>query len=320
MRNHWASWRGIRGLLLLGLGLCVSLPSYAQSIGEGLGSLNPLDQLRTQASARSTVSPLAPMEGAVEPDVYRVGPGDIFAVTIATLNEGFQVPVAADGHLMLPDAGSVQVAGQTLSEARRAALRALRAQYSNVAVDVTLAQPRQFYVHVAGAVSTPGRYLAMPVERVASVVALAFADTSRVPVRNPRFRPSLRDVTIERTGSTRHSIDLQRYLATGDRAYNPYLNDGDVVRVGAYDPAQHAVFVGGAVPNPGAFPHRLGDTAADLLALAGANTTSGTDSVRVTSSRTGQAKHYALTDALADVTVQPLDRIHVYAAVELRGT
>ncbi|MEM6647453.1 MAG: SLBB domain-containing protein, partial [Bacteroidota bacterium] len=102
--------------------------------------------------------------------------------------------------------------------------------------------------------------------------------------------------------------------------YNPYLNDGDVVRVGAYDPAQHAVFVGGAVPNPGAFPHRLGDTAADLLALAGANTTSGTDSVRVTSSRTGQAKHYALTDALADVTVQPLDRIHVYAAVELRGT
>ncbi|MEM1094544.1 MAG: SLBB domain-containing protein [Bacteroidota bacterium] len=260
------------------------------------------------------------MEGAVDPAVYRVGPGDIFAVTIATLNEAFQVPVTADGRLMLPDAGSVRVAGETLSAARSAALQALRAQYSNVAVDVTLAQPRQFYVHVAGAVSTPGRYLAMPVERVASVVALAFADTSRVPVRNPRFRPSLRDVTVEHADGTAQSVDLQRYLATGDRAYNPYLNDGDIVRVGAYDPATNSVFVSGAAPNPGAYPYRSGDTAADVLMLASGGTALRADSIRVTQAQSGRMEAYPLDmEALRQVALSRLDQVFVMEPDLLQG-
>src|SRR5690606_23018989 len=119
----------------------------------------------------------------------------------------------------------------------------------------SLAQPRQFYVHVVGAVPIPGRYLALPVARVSDVLQLAFADTTTLPVSNFAYRPSLRNVDLTRRDGESVSVDLARYFSTGETEFNPYVRDGDVVNVGAFRVDERAVFVNGAVPFPGTYDH-----------------------------------------------------------------
>jgi protein involved in polysaccharide export with SLBB domain len=133
---------------------------------------------------------------------------------------------------------------------------------------MALSAPRQFYVHVVGAVSTPGRYLVMPVSRVSDALMLAYTDTSRVPVGNPDFQPSLRNINVHRRDGARVSADLMAYMATGDRTLNPYLRDGDVISVPAFDPARQSVSVSGRVPFPGTYDLREGESLRDLVAVA----------------------------------------------------
>lgn len=251
--------------------LLITTPSSAQTTADreaANGLSNPMEALRSRLSGSAGAS--APLEGPVDPSTYRVGPGDLFTITVGT-GEGTaaSVPVSADGLLLLPEAGSVQVAGLTLAAARDTALVQLRRSFGRLRVDIALAQPRSFYVHVSGAVPVPGRYVAAPVSRVSSVLEIAFADTSRAPVSNPSYRPSLRNVSLISRDGAERSLDLARYFSTGDVAHNPYLTDGDVIVVAGYDPAYESVQVDGAVPFPGSYDVRKGDTVRDLLQVAG---------------------------------------------------
>lgn len=290
-----------------------------------LGVPNPFEALRTQAGGPGLEAGLA-LEGAVDPAAYRVGPGDVFSVVLGTADVR-AVPVSAEGVLLLPEAGAVRVAGLTLAEARQRALTALRGAFRNVPLDVALAQPRQFYVHVSGAVPTPGRYLAQPVARVASVLALAFADTTQAAVANPRYRPSLRNVTLVHRDGQTASLDLLRYFATGSTEHNPYLTDGDVVRVPTFRPDQEAVFIDGAVAFPGAYDYRTGDTVLDLLVLGtGQETPRGFAAVRLTQRGPDGAPRVAtlslealLADPAGAPRLQPLDHVYVLPALDRQG-
>lgn len=318
-------------IVLMGVGQV--MPSHAQVRGGERGSAlatpapeNPLSQLRARLS--SATVPL-PLEGAVDPEVYVVGPGDLFDVSVGGAEPVVAtLPVSADGRLVLPNAGSVTVAGLSLAEARSRVLEALRAQFQRVQVDVALAQPRQFYVHVSGAVPVPGRHLATPVARVAGVLEMAFADSTQPAVANPAYRPSLRNVTLLRRGGERISLDLLRYFATGDTDHNPYLNDGDVLSVPPYDPDHESVFVDGAVAFPGAYAYRPGDTVLDLLALATGNELPGTArQVRLTRQQANGTVDVISLDIAelhaeggTAVPVRPLDHVFVLPDETIRGT
>jgi protein involved in polysaccharide export with SLBB domain len=220
--------------------------------------------LRRRLATAATTTPL-PLEGAVDPDEYIVGPGDLFGFTAGGfVFSGIPVAVTADGFLNLPNWGGVKVAGLSLSTARARVLEAL----SDVEVEVMLLQPRQFYVHVAGAVPVPGRYLAMPVARVSDILGIAFSDTLHTPVANFDYQPSLRNIRLRRQDGSTRSLDLVRYLSTGETRFNPYLSDGDVIYVPAYNPAFASVYVDGAVVFPGKYDYREQDTVVDLLVLA----------------------------------------------------
>lgn len=276
---------------------------------------------------RSSASPAGvPLEGAIDEAEYIVGPGDVFVVTIGGAEPMVaSVPVSADGRLLLPAVGGVRVAGLSLAEARERAMETLRPSFQRVRLDIALIQPRQFYVHVSGAVPVPGRYLATPVARLSTVLELAFADTSRIPVSNPDFRPSFRDITLRRPNGASRSVDLQRYLSTGDTRHNPYLNDGDVISVGVYDPVRQSVFIDGAVPFPGAYAFREGDTTLDLIALASGDNPllRGVEEIRVTSRSGGAAQTRVFRVAEgepADAPLSPLDHVYVRADDALRGS
>lgn len=234
------------------------------------GAANPLALLRQRLASGVSSGLVTPMEGPVDPDTYFVGPGDMFSVSVAGQDvTPAPVRVGADGRLSLPGAGTAMVGGISLAEARVRILDVLNNAYRNTDVDVSLAQPRQFYVHVSGAVPTPGRFLALPVSRVSSILELAFSDTTRSPVANADFRPALRNIRLIHTDGTEETVDLLRYFSSGDRESNPFLRDGDVIFVPTFNPDFSSVYVGGAVPFPGPYDFRPGDTVGDLIEVAG---------------------------------------------------
>lgn len=261
-----------------------------------------MELLRSRMAESSIMASLLPLEGAVDPDEYLVGPGDFFTVVVGSVQgSAAPIPISADGRLPLPEAGSVDVAGMTLAQARATAIDALRGAFGSVPVDVTLAQPRQFYVHVSGAVPVPGRHISLPVGRVSSALEVAFADTSRAALSNPKYRPSLRNVILIHRDGTEKRLDLMQYFSAGQTVHNPYLRDGDVIMVPGYDPAYQSVHVDGAVPFPGGYDVRPGDNLQAVLRAAGmTERVDHVGIVRVTRGDGGETELIPMDDALGE--------------------
>ena len=252
--------------------LLVALGASAQT--PPLGSLGSLGA-SLPGGLRGAPADAVALEGAVDPRQYVVGPGDVFSVVIGGLvPREFTATVSADGRLVIPEAGAVQADGRTLAAVRADVIAGLRRRVRNVVAEVALAQPRQFYVHVSGAVPEPGRRLVRPVARVEDSIVQATGLSSRDLARYSRSTPregdrwpALRNVTVERDGAV-FGADLMRYFATGDLDANPYLRDGDAVHLPTFDPVREGAFVGGAVDRPGTYDVRPDDTAYDLVMVA----------------------------------------------------
>lgn len=251
-------------------------------------------QARRQATDRILASGGVPLEGAIDPASYIVGPGDMFSIsTGGAIPLQHTARVTADGSLVIPEVGSFPVAGLSLAETRNRIGTALQRAYRNVPTAVALAQPRQFYVHVSGEVERPGRHVAVPVARVEDALSAAMLgnnplqalEQQRSEYWNYAGLPALRNVVVQRQNGDRLVVDLMRYYATGDTQHNPYLQDGDRLYVPTYTTDGESVFVeyktrealnrvratSNREPrtNMDVFDHRQGDTVTDLLLVAG---------------------------------------------------
>jgi len=192
----------------------------------------------------------------VGPD-YRLGPGDRLVVQWSgRVTRSEYVDVGPEGGVFLPEAGSLNVAGQTLVAARAAILERLRRVIRDVRVEIQLARPRAFRVYLSGAVIEPG-----PVEAVGGSRAGDVLIPSRL-----RSGASRRNVRVMHRDGSQETADLERLFRLGDHTRDPWLRDGDAVVVPwiAGD-----VQVSGAVPEPGLVEFAEGDSAGALLRLAG---------------------------------------------------
>lgn len=264
------------------------------------------------------------LEGAVDPTTYIVGPGDEFVVSIGGLAPR-QVPatVSADGILVIPEAGSFAAAGRTLAAVRAEASAALRRRFTNVTTDVALSAPRQFYVHVSGAVPDPGRHIVRSVARVEDALTAANAGnsprtlTAYMGTATPQGQwAALRNVVVTHTDGSSDRLDLMRYFTTGDVAYNPYLRDGDAVHVATFSPTQEGVSVNGAVTQPGVYDIRQNDSVLDLLIAAGWQRDGGAplSAIRLMRTEEQAAPRLLTLDEAARTPVRPRDQVYAVAA------
>jgi protein involved in polysaccharide export with SLBB domain len=265
------------------------------------------------ASAAPMAGEPAILEGAVDAGRYVVGPGDRLRLELWGLQDLRQeIEVAADGRLFVPRAGVFDAGGTTLEALRTAVGKRLHALYPRLQSSLTLVQPRDFVVHVTGAVARPGSYVATPLLRVSALLPRA---GGALP------SGSLRRVEIRRRGAARPIIaDLVRFSALGELDADPPLLDGDTVYVPA---RQRTVEISGGVRRPGRY-ELIDGTLAELLELAGGlgsdaarsrplriASRGGSDRVAVRSADAGQAASIQLDDG---------DRVHVPELVEVRPT
>ncbi|HMI31255.1 MAG TPA: SLBB domain-containing protein [Candidatus Limnocylindrales bacterium] len=236
---------------LLVLALPWPAPARAQT-GEDF----PPARSRTTATAPDAADRNLPIEGRVDPDTYRVGPGDEFAFRHSDLLDPKILRVSPAGEILFPDAGAVFVAGLTLREAGAKVREALRSYVRGKGLVFTLYRPRSFRLPVLGEVIHPGVVtLTAPVRASEAIEAAGGIAPG-----------GARRGIIVRRGSDSLLVDLVSYRNAGDLSANPLVFETDVIFVPAM---RRRVEIHGAVPHPGGYDLVPGDRVSDLLALAG---------------------------------------------------
>ncbi|MGA8891039.1 MAG: SLBB domain-containing protein [Anaeromyxobacteraceae bacterium] len=234
----------------------------AASEGEGLR----VDQPRIPQA--STTSP--PVDEPIDPARYVLGPNDILELHFWGV-ENFRVRVTVDleGRGFVPKIGYLPLGGKTLAEAQNMLRDSVARYFPKLGFGVNLVEPRTFLVQVVDDVARPGSYPARAIERVATLIQRAGG-----------FGPnaSRRRIEVRRRDGTVITADLLLYAITGDVKHNPYVLDGDAIRV----PFQSLVAsIGGAVNRPGRYELVGTNDLAELVELAGGLTPGATTGLPV---------------------------------------
>lgn len=198
-----------------------------------------------------------PLEAPIDPTTYVCGPGDGFELHFWG-QQNFQVRLAVDveGRAFIARLGQVKVAGLTLDKVRQTVTRAAKRAYPGVEVDLVLAQPRTFLVHIVGEIKKPGVYKARALERVSTVL-----EREAGMVYGSRRR-----IAIHRHDGTVITSDLVRYEQAGDPALDPFVLDGDVIEIPT---KQVVVSIAGPVQRPGTYELIGSKDLAEIVELAG---------------------------------------------------
>jgi protein involved in polysaccharide export with SLBB domain len=285
------------------------------------------------------------LEGPINPEEYDVGPLDVLTIYIlGTAPFRYTGAVTPEGTLIIPTIGEIAVAGEKLSKARVKIQEAVRKKYVTGEITVTLESLRTFKVTVAGAVTSPGTYTATPIDRVDRVVYLAniSGTTSQPASTNENLREpslshpveekpatsiSLRNIKIFRATGDTVDVDLIRYYATGDKRFNPYLRDKDVIWVPAENLLGNKVSIYGGVRMPGQFEFHEGDSLRAILRIAqGPTALADLENVEVArflpDGKQVQIVHINLQSAgngqVLDIALQHNDRIFIRERLDLR--
>lgn len=224
--------------------------------------MGPADPLHPGDSAPTRVvtpdlqfPPVVP--GAVNPDRYVVGPGDVFQLNFSgAVTRTLWLTVGPEGMLFVPGAGAVMLDGLTLTAARREIARRLAGEFHGVDFDLRLARVRAMRIFLTGEVKQAGPVDVPAVARVSEVL----------PDAALTIAASRRNIEIRRRDGSRLVADLVRYNLTGNESANPALRDGDIVNVPV---AKLQIEIQGAVGRPGVLELGPADSLSTLLEIAG---------------------------------------------------
>lgn len=237
-----------------GAGASVEMPLTLPADPEVLDDARPE---RPDKPREAAAIAAVPLEAPIDPTTYLCGPGDGFELHFwGAQNFQLRLGVDVEGRAFIPKLGHVKVAGLTLDKVRQSVIRAAKRAYPGVEVDLVLAQPRTFLVHIVGEVKKPGVYKARALERVSTVL-----EREAGAVFGSRRR-----IAIHRHDGTQITSDLLRYEQSGNPALNPFLLDGDVIEI----PSQQVVVsIAGPVERPGTYELIGSKDLAELVELAG---------------------------------------------------
>ncbi|MCK4305638.1 MAG: SLBB domain-containing protein [Candidatus Eisenbacteria sp.] len=177
-----------------------------------------------QSSPRIKDSDMA-LEGAIDPSVYRLAPGDHLALSIwGATDMVLDLQVTADGSLVVPSVGVIQVDGISLSNAADLLRSHCAGPYPHSEISLTLVRPALLRIMITGLILAPGIYPLASTCRLGDLIELAGglregADSRAILIRG-------------RDGRSR-PCDFLAWTTDGLEEGNPLLYSGDRVHVPA---------------------------------------------------------------------------------------
>ncbi len=196
----------------------------------------------------------------VGPD-YVLGSGDGLTINLSGgVSQNLTRVIDREGKVALPEAGTLVVAGLTLQHAQGVIESALKGQYRNVRVDVTVARFRTVRVYVVGDVQRPGGY---------DLSSLSTPLNGLYAAGGPTSVGSLRIVRHYRGKELIREIDLYDFLLHGVRLDDDRLQSGDTLLI---PPAGPQVAVSGMVKRPAIYELKGESSLTEVLDDAGGTT------------------------------------------------
>ena len=193
----------------------------------------------------------------VGPD-YILGPGDELVIDYwGTSSQHIQRSVDREGRVAIPEAGSVVVAGRTLSDVQQTIQKMLSRQLRGISLDVTLGKLRTVRVFVVGDVKNPGAY---------DISSLSTALSALIAAGGPTDTGSYRTVKHYRGKALVEEVDLYDLMLKGVSSGEVHIESGDSILVPPIGPQ---VTVAGKVRRPAIYELRKEQTLDQILDLAG---------------------------------------------------
>jgi protein involved in polysaccharide export with SLBB domain len=268
---------------------------------------------RNPSVARQAIGRSTPLDVPVGPD-YIVGAGDTLTINLwGGLTRTITRTIGRDGRIFLPDAGSIQLAGLSLGKAQSLIESALKRQYRDAKVAVTISDLRSVRVYVVGDVQRPGGY---------ELSSLATPLSALYAVGGPTAVGSLRTVLHYRGKQLVEKVDLYDFLIHGIRNGSASFQSGDTLLV---PPAGPQVAIFGAVKRPAIYELLPGETTLTTVVTDAGGLTASASLQHITIERIGsnhQRETITLTTrkgpdasanpgSMASFHVQDGDRIRV---------
>lgn len=198
-------------------------------------------------------------ELSTPPPDYPIGVGDHIVVSLwggADFEQDYIV--GRDGSIFPQGLGKITVQGLTFANAKSIIYdRFKKVIPQSTNISVTLGQPRSIVVQVSGNVANPGPLVVSAFTNALNIVALAGGVTQY---------GDMRKILISRNGIMIDSIDVYKYLSTGDFGKHLYLENNDFVIVPFYD---KKVLASGQFKRPMYYQLKSGEGLAALLKLTG---------------------------------------------------
>jgi protein involved in polysaccharide export with SLBB domain len=198
-------------------------------------------------------------ELSTPPPDYPIGVGDHIVVSLwggADFEQDYIV--GRDGSIFPQGLGKITVQGLTFANAKSIIYERFKKvipQSTNISV--TLGQPRSILVQVSGNVANPGPMVVSAFTNALNIVAMAGGVTQY---------GNMRRILISRNGSIIDSIDVYKYLSSGDFGKQLYLENNDFVIVPFYD---KKVLAAGQFKRPMYYQLKRDEGLAALLKLTG---------------------------------------------------
>ena len=221
-------------------------------------------------------------QDSVQEDVYIIGPGDVLDLKLFDAAElSGPLEVLNDGSVPLPLVGSVRLSGLTLQQATVWVQQLMSKDLLRPDLQLRVVKPRPIRVALVGQVERPGIYSLTssetgqteggPAIRLSGLPTVVDAIQKAGGITQVA---NLRDVVLQRrlpgedAQFKQAKLNLLDLILKGNQTQNPYLFDGDTIRLGKAEetpeeaielasvnlsPQEIKVNVIGEVENPGSF-------------------------------------------------------------------
>ncbi|MDZ4724201.1 MAG: SLBB domain-containing protein [candidate division Zixibacteria bacterium] len=263
----------------------------------------------------------APFESAPPNDIasspdYILGPGDNVIIYLwGRVEKEFNLTIDREGKIFIPKVGEVLAYGMSLADFKTSVRRQLSEVYTEFDLNVSLGKIRSIRIYLTGEVNRPGAYTVSSLTSLFNALFLA---------GGPNEHGSMRAIRLMRNGVKVKEIDLYKFLLEGDNSLDTRLESGDAIFV----PVSGArVAVSGKVIRPALYELRGGETALQVLALAG-NATADAHLDRVMLERIADRDEWEVIDlnlrsdsagGVSDLELLDGDKLTIFSVFESKN-
>jgi len=234
-------------ILLSNKGLAQQLPDYPERFIQ-----DSLSQISTASISRIAT------EGIINPEEYRVGPGDKIFISISGVTEiSNTFIIDQEGFLYIPRIGGIDLRKNTLTVAKEKISDAILRYFKDVDIFISLVDFRMIKISLVGSVTKPSVFVLSANSRLMDLVTGSKQLNDNSDLRNINV--------VSKEGETKN-YDLLSFLRFGDFTNNPILVEGDVVMIQKVD---KVVRISGQINYPALYEFRSEETMEDLIRLAG---------------------------------------------------